>query len=209
MRTSLNYGIVVVVLTVFACMFAGAAGARALAAPTITAFTPLQGPVGSRITISGTNFTGATVDFAGRPATEVVVNPGGTSLVVTVPSYATTGWSGLISVITAEGTAMTARNFTVTTGVVARQKPPTIVVPIIRSFSPGRAKVGAKVQITGTKLNGALWVRFGGIKAVFTTPKTTQIVATVPKNAKSGKITLKTSGGTATSSKRFTVTRTS
>jgi hypothetical protein len=207
MRASLKYGVVLVVLTVSACMLAGAAGARTLAAPTITAFTPQQGPVGTRITITGANLTGATVDFAGRPATEVVPNPTGTQLVVTVPSYAATGWSGLISVITAEGTVMTPSNFTVTAPVVVKQKPPTIVVPIIRSFTPMRAKVGTKVKITGTKLNGAMWVRFGGVRAVFTTPKTTLIVATVPRNAKSGKISLRTSGGTATSSKRFTVMR--
>jgi len=78
-------------------------------APTITSFTPGSGTVGTAVTITGTNFTGATdVDFNGTAAAYTVVS--GTSITTTVPAGATTG---PISVTTAGGTATSSTNFTV------------------------------------------------------------------------------------------------
>ena len=95
---------------------------------------------------------------------------------------------------TPEGTVMTASNFTVKPVVAAVSSK-----PVIKSFSPLRGKVGAKVRITGMNLGGTMWVKFGGVKAAtFTVPKRTLVVATVPKKAHSGSISLKTSDGTAT-----------
>ena len=59
-------------------------------APTITTFTPGNGPVGTSVTISGTNFTGATaVTFNGSTASFTVTS--GTAIQATVPAGATTG----------------------------------------------------------------------------------------------------------------------
>ncbi|MFK3979983.1 IPT/TIG domain-containing protein [Micromonospora sp. NPDC050397] len=58
-------------------------------APTITDIVPDQGPTsgGTSVTITGTGFTGATgVTFGGNLGTNLVVNPGGTSLTVTTPA---------------------------------------------------------------------------------------------------------------------------
>ena len=55
------------------------------------------------------------------------------------------------------------------------------------------------VTIRGQHLGGAMWVKFGGVKATYTVPSTTKIVAIVPQKAHSGKITLKTATGQATS----------
>ena len=65
---------------------------------------------------------------------------------------------------------------------------------------------GTAVVITGTSLTGATSVSFGGVKAItFTVDSDTQITATVPTGAKTGKIQVKTAGGSATSATSFTV----
>ncbi|HXL47501.1 MAG TPA: Ig-like domain-containing protein, partial [Xanthobacteraceae bacterium] len=69
--------------------------------PTITSFTPSSGPVGTSVTISGTNFTGATaVLFNGTSASYTVTSA--TAITATVAAGATTG---PISVITSGGMA--------------------------------------------------------------------------------------------------------
>jgi hypothetical protein len=80
------------------------------AAPTITSFTPTAGPVGTTVTITGTNLTGATsVKFNGVSAT--ITSNTATQIVTKVPTGATTG---PITVTTDSGTATSATNFTVT-----------------------------------------------------------------------------------------------
>jgi hypothetical protein len=80
-------------------------------APTITSFTPTSGPVGTSVTITGTNFSGASsVKFGGvgAPVHHVV---SATQITATVPAGAVTG---PISVTTAAGTGTSSTNFTVT-----------------------------------------------------------------------------------------------
>src|SRR5438876_2503294 len=78
-------------------------------APTITGFTPTSGPVGTSVTISGTNFTGATaVAFNGVSASFTVTSA--TTIQATVPTGATTG---PLSVTTPGGTGTSANVFTV------------------------------------------------------------------------------------------------
>src|SRR5437867_13143354 len=78
--------------------------------PTITSFTPTNGPpVITSVTLSGTNFTGATaVTFNGMSASFTVSSD--TTTATTVPTGATTG---PISVTTPVGTATSASAFTV------------------------------------------------------------------------------------------------
>ena len=79
--------------------------------PTITGFTPASGPVAASVTISGTNFTGATaVKFNGVSAASFSVTSS-TAIQATVPAGATTG---PLSVTTPGGTATSATNFAVT-----------------------------------------------------------------------------------------------
>jgi len=73
--------------------------------------------------------------------------------------------------------------------------------PAITSFTPTTAKTGTTVTITGKNLTSASAVMFDGLEATsYKVVSATKITAKVPTKAKSGKISVKTKGGTATSS---------
>jgi uncharacterized repeat protein (TIGR03803 family) len=148
-----------------------------------------SGKVGATVELLGQGFTGTTnVSFNGAPASFMVVSD--TYLTTTVPNGAT---DGPISVQTPGGTLVTNRAF--------------ILVPVIKTINPTSGKVGTAVTITGTSFTGATKVVFGGGKsATFTVNSDSQITATVPTGAKTGKIQVTTAGGTATSPTTFTVT---
>ena len=77
--------------------------------PVITSFSPTSGSVETEVTISGSNFTGATVvTFNGVAASFIVDSD--TQIRATVPGGATTG---PIGVTTAAGTGVSANGFTV------------------------------------------------------------------------------------------------
>jgi hypothetical protein len=163
--------------------------------PSISSFAPTSGPVGTSVTITGTGFTGTTsVSFSGTPASFGVVSS--TQVRATVPAGATTG---RISVTTPDGTATSAGVFTVT------QSPGG--GPTIASFSPARGPVGTPVTIRGTGFGGTTSVRFNGTAAIFSDVSSTQINAMVPAGATTGRISVTTPGGTATSTGAFTVTQ--
>jgi M6 family metalloprotease-like protein/uncharacterized repeat protein (TIGR02543 family) len=160
--------------------------------PTITSFTPVSGLVGSNVTLTGTNLGGATsVKFNGVAAT-VVTLTSATSLSATVPVGATTG---IISVTTAAGTGTSTGVYTV-----------TLPVPTVTVLAPASGIVRAAVTLTGTNLTTATAVAFNGVPvAAFTVVSATQLTTTVPAGASTGKVTVTTLGGTATSSGIFTV----
>jgi uncharacterized protein (TIGR03437 family) len=77
---------------------------------------------------------------------------------------------------------------------------------VILSFNPTSGPVGTSVRITGNSFTGATAVTFGGVKAaIFSVDSYTQITATVPAKAKTGKIQVTTAGGIAVSPTDFTV----
>jgi len=79
-------------------------------APAISSFSPTSGGVGTTVSISGTNFTGATsVKFNGQSASFSVISS--TSISASVPNCSSTG---TISVTTPNGTGTSASSFTVT-----------------------------------------------------------------------------------------------
>jgi len=150
--------------------------------PTISGFTPAGGSAGTAVTITGTNFSGATgVTFNNTSAVFTADSP--TQITATAPAGVTTG---PIKVTTSGGSVTSAANFTVF------------------SFSPSYGLTGTNVTLAGLGFTGASGVSFNGIAAVFTVNSDTQITATVPSNATTGPISVSTPAGTFTSGSSFT-----
>ena len=165
----------------------------------ILAFSPTSGPVGTTVTISGTAFSTDSsqdsVSFNGTAAT--VTSASSTQLVVTVPSGATTG---TISVTAPSGTATSSQTFTVTSG--------STNSPTITTFSPARGVAGTAVTIQGTgfdtnKTNDV--VTFNLSSANLSSATNTTIATSLPLSTSSGRISVRTKFGTATSSSDFYV----
>ena len=101
--------------------------------PTLMRFMPTSGPVGSRVTLVGTHFYGATaVEFNGAPAARFEV-VSGTRIEAVVPPGAS---SGPIRVVAPGGAVTSAESFTVTeSGIGSR-----LFVPVVlrgRGRTPG------------------------------------------------------------------------
>jgi thymidylate kinase len=148
--------------------------------PVVTGFSPPSGPVGATVTLTGTGFTQTTsVKFNGVVATYTVNSD--TEIAATVPAGAT---SGYICVFTPGGHDCTGPD---------RFK----VTPDVISFTPTQGTVGTPVTITGTSFTGATAVTFNGTAAAFTVNSDSQITATVPVGATTGKIAVTTPSGRA------------
>jgi hypothetical protein len=159
--------------------------------PAIDSFSPTSGPGDQMVTITGTNFTGATsVAFNGTATLDFYDSS--TEIVVFVSPGAT---SGPVSVTTPFGTGTSPTSFTVT---------PT--PPVICCFQPTSGPVGTSVEIMGTNLTGATSVTFNGTPDPnFVVNSSTDITAHVPAGATTGTIAVTTPAGTDTGG-TFTVT---
>ena len=160
--------------------------------PFVSFVGPLfEGKVGKTIEILGQGFTGTTkVSFHGVAATFL-----GGLRHLSDRSGSSRCDHGSVTVSTPGGTLTSNRIFRVT--------------PAILSFNPPSGPVGTQVTITGTSFTGATKVTFGGVKATtFSVDSDTQITATVPTGAKTGKIQVNDSRrNPATSATIFTVTQ--
>jgi hypothetical protein len=158
------------------------------AAPTITTFTPTFGPVGTSVTIKGSNFTDPLVNavlFDNQDAAAFsVVNE--TTITATVPSN---GSDGPILVRNFDGTATSVSNFNVTSSGGASGG------PTISSFNPTFGPVGTSVTINGSNYTGATSVTFANVAASFTVNNASRITATVPSGATTGRIRVSGPGG--------------
>lgn len=159
-------------------------------APTLGSFSPTSGPAGTNVSVSGTNLDGTTsVRFNGAAADFSVSSS--THLRATVPAGATTGG---ISVTTPHGSASSSGPFTVT-------QPPSIA-----SFSPSSGPVGTSVTVRGASLGGTSSLEFKGTPAAFDVVSSTEIRTQVPGGAATGKISVTTPHGSASSASDFRVT---
>jgi hypothetical protein len=88
--------------------------------------------------------------------------------------------------------------------------PPAPIPPTVSSFNPAGGPVGTQVTIIGSQFTNATHVSFNGIPpsgtASFTINSDTQILATVPNGATTGKITVTNPGGIGESVDNFIVT---
>ena len=78
--------------------------------------------------------------------------------------------------------------------------------PLVETV-PVAAKVGKRVIILGNGLTGSTSVTFNGTAAAFTVVSDTEITATVPTGATSGKVAVTTPAGTLYSNPAFQVTK--
>jgi unsaturated rhamnogalacturonyl hydrolase len=157
--------------------FRPATGGGGSPSPTITSLSPATGPVGTAVTITGTNFgttqgTG-TVTFNGTLGTPSSWSA--TSVVVPAPSGATTG----SVVVTAGGAKSNAVTFTV------------IPAPAISALSQISGPVGTFVTITGANFGasqGMSAVTFNGAAGSPLSWSATSIIVPVPSAASTGPV---------------------
>jgi hypothetical protein len=122
------------------------------ASPMITSISPTSGPVGTVVSISGSNFNDVSgVSFNGLPALSFTVESA-SSIKATVPGGAT---SGKISVTTNGGTVFSRQNFNVTV-----PQPPSI-----SSFNPSSGPIGTWVVVSGKNFLESTSVSFAGVAA--------------------------------------------
>ncbi len=171
--------------------------ARGNAAVSIIGFTPRSGPAGTSVTIIGGGFSATaaqnTVTFNGVPAT--VVSAGTNRLVVVVPAGATTG---PIRVTSPAGSAVSATPFTV--GLNG--------VPFISGFTPTVGTAGDAVTINGVNFEpapNADKVAFNKHIGTVSSATATMLQTVVPPSVTSGRITVTTPNGRATSTGDFFV----
>jgi len=78
--------------------------------------------------------------------------------------------------------------------------------PTVSGFTPASGRTGRLVSVTGSGFTGATAVTFGGVAASsFNVASDTQLAATVPLRASSGRVRVTTATGIGASATRFTV----
>jgi len=169
-------------------------------APTVTGISPSAGPLagGTSITLTGTNFSGASVVYVGGVAVSSFTVVSSTSITTTTPAES----AGTVDVIvvTAGGpsAASSSDHFTY------------VAAPTVTGVSPsaGPTAGGTTVTITGTNLSNATAVSFGGTAATsFTLVSSTTITAVSPGGSAGGvNVTVTTAGGTSATSGSDTFT---
>ena len=178
-----------------------AVGPASTPVPTVTEVEPNHGPPsgGTTVTVTGTNFTGATaVHFGSTAAKSFAVNSA-TSITAVSPAGA---GAVDVTVTTPEGTSPTTVHDWFVYG------PPTVT-----KVEPGSGGLsgGASVTITGTNLEAATEVTFGSTPAsYYHVNSNSSITAISPSGQGTVDVTVSTYAGTSATSAadRFTYART-
>jgi uncharacterized repeat protein (TIGR03803 family) len=156
--------------------------------PFISLVNVRSGAEGAQVGILGQGFSSkSAVKFGGTKATTTKLT-GTTYILATAPTGALTG------------------DITVTTGSTVLST--TVIykiTPTYKSFTPPSGPVGTVVTFNGTGLAQTTKVTIDKISASFTVVSDSEITATVPSGAATGKIVVTTKGGSVTSSTNFTV----
>ena len=164
-------------------------------APTVLSIAPFQGPEGGGISVSitGTNFTGATSVRFGPTSTSFIVN-NESSITAISPSG-----TGIVDV--------TVTRLNGTSAITAADRFTYIPAPAVTSINPnqGPQSGGTSVTINGVNFAGATGVKFGSVPAAFTVISGSQITAILPLGTGVVDVTVATPNGTSpiTSADRF------
>jgi hypothetical protein len=160
-------------------------------APSVTNVSPNAGPTGggTTVTISGSQFTGATaVDFGSTAATSFHVDNDG-QITAVAPAES----AGTVDI------TVTAPGGTSATGTADQYT--YVAAPTVTNVLPNSGPLGGgtSVTITGTGFTGASAVHFGGSSATtFTVNNDTSITASSPaRSAGTVDVTVTTAGGTS------------
>jgi hypothetical protein len=150
----------------------------AASAPTVTSLGTSSGSNlgGISVTITGTNFTGATGVFFGGVAAASFTVSSSTSITATSPAQAAGTYDVTIATYSATSATASGDRYTATLA----------SAPTVTAVSPtsGSTAGGTSVTLTGTNFTGATGVFFGGVAATtFTVNSSTSITATAPPEA--------------------------
>ncbi|MCL6273789.1 IPT/TIG domain-containing protein [Muricauda sp. 2012CJ35-5] len=167
--------------------------------PTIKSFSPPEGPVGTEVTINGTNFSATAgenkVRFNGTNAT---VTTNTTSLLkAIVPTGASTG---TLSVEVNGETANSPESFTVTT--ISNSQ------LAISDFEPQKGSIGTQIEINGSNFGESfedITVYFNGTATDIDQLSNSRLLVKVPEGATTGPIEVTVGNETVTSTASFTV----
>ena len=144
---------------------------------TISAFAPKSGPVGTVVTVTGTDFTGSNAAWVGSAHNAILTVLSDTKVTVKVPAGATTGAIGILN---PQHAAFTPTAYTVAV---------TYPQQTISAFAPKSGPVGTVVTVTGTGFTGsnAAWVG-SAHNAILTVLSDTKVTVKVPAGATTGAI---------------------
>jgi uncharacterized repeat protein (TIGR01451 family) len=157
-------------------------------APYVSELSPVKGPRGTEVIITGGNFTSpATVRFNG----------------VTDPTAAVTALTQIHAV--APAGALSGPVTVQTTSGTSTNGPVFHTPPRLTSITPSEAVVGAPAVLAGTNFTDASVVLFNGLSAGFEVTASNRIETVVPVDASSGPITVVTPGGAIISTNAFKV----
>lgn len=158
--------------------FAEKGGFTFIPGPVITSFSPASATAGTTITITGTNFTGATsVTFGGLPAASFTVVSSTQITAVVGP-----GNSGNIAITSPGGTG-TAAGFS--------------IIPLIGAISPASGTAGTILTINGSGFGQASAVTIGGVPVQAFTVDSVNHITAIVGNGATGKVDVTTPTSTA------------
>ena len=157
--------------------------------PHIASFSPTNGKVSDKVTITGENLIGTTkVTFNGVSANFIINSD--TQVTATVPTGAATG---VLALTTATGTNPGPYNYTV------------LPLPNVSGINPASGLGGTRVTLTGVGFTTTTDVKFNGITATFDIINDTSLSVVIPNLTTTGPFTITSAGGTSTSAGSFAV----
>ncbi|MCS3801692.1 FG-GAP-like repeat-containing protein [Niastella sp. OAS944] len=158
--------------------------------PVITSFSPTSGQQGTAVYILGSNFTGSTgVRFGGVPADSIVIMSD-----TMIKAIVDTGATGSVQVISPYCSA-SKPGFTY---IADTTSIPDTTAPIISSFWPTSGTRGTTIFIWGSRLTGAVSVRFGGVSADSIRVMSDTLIKANVRTGASGYVSVLTPYGLAT-----------
>ena len=154
----------------------GASSGTAVIAPAVTAVSATNVAVGAGLVLTGTNLSRATAFQVGA-VTVAASAASDTSVTLAMPGVPVTG---VLSVVSAAGTATTAYSVNV-------YQPVTVA-----SIAPATGGAGSSVTVTGKGMGAVTAVQFGsGASAIPQSQDPTSVTVVVPEGAATGPLTLR------------------